>query len=588
MPMEKTFNAAEAEARLYAAWEEAGCFTAGKHVQNAETGTYCVMIPPPNVTGVLHIGHAFNNTLQDILTRWHRMRGFDTLWQPGTDHAGIATQMVVERQLAESGNEGRKELGRDKFLEKVWEWKSQSGGTIVDQLKRLGASCDWSREAFTMSGAPNAPAGNEGNFHDAVIKVFVAMYEQGLIYRGKRLVNWDPKFETAISDLEVENIETPGHMWHFKYPLADGQTYEYLEKDEDGNVTLRETRDYISIATTRPETMLGDGAVAVHPSDERYAPIVGKLCEIPVGPKEHRRLIPIITDPYPDPDFGSGAVKITGAHDFNDYQVAKRGGIPMYRLMAFDGSMRADGAPYAEEAAKAQAHAKGAEFTETEVDAINLVPDDLRGLDRFDARKKVVEQITSEGLAVMVPNPEWEEADEAGRVGLQPTIPLVDAKPIMQPFGDRSKVVIEPMLTNQWFVDTDKIVGPALDAVKNGDVKILPESGEKVYYHWLENIEPWCISRQLWWGHQIPVWYGPRLVEKGEQTVGLRSATYVVQAGEVLDYSDPVNFCAATFEDAVEKASEYYGEHAAEGVVEADLLFPRKYEDYDPKEKAQV
>ncbi|MEO1796423.1 MAG: valine--tRNA ligase [Pseudomonadota bacterium] len=502
MAMEKTFNAAEAEARLYAAWEEAGCFAAGKHVENAETSAYCVMIPPPNVTGVLHMGHAFNNTLQDILTRWHRMRGFDTLWQPGTDHAGIATQMVVERRLAEAGEPGRKELGREKFLEKVWEWKSQSGGTIVSQLKRLGASCDWSREAFTMSGAPGAPEGNEGNFHDAVIKVFVEMYNKGLIYRGKRLVNWDPHFETAISDLEVENIETPGHMWHFKYPLAGGETYEYLEKDEDGTVTLRETRDYISIATTRPETMLGDGAVAVHPSDERYAPIVGKLCEIPVGPKEHRRLIPIITDMYPDPNFGSGAVKITGAHDFNDYQVAKRGGIPMYRLMAFDGSMRADGAAYAEEAAKAQAHAKGAEFTEADVDTINLVPDDLRGLDRFEARKRVVEQITSEGLAVMTTVTREEDGEE-----ITETIPMVENKPIMQPFGDRSKVVIEPMLTDQWFVDTDKIVGPALDAVRNGDVKIVPESGEKVYYHWLENIEPWCISRQLWWGHQIPVWY---------------------------------------------------------------------------------
>ncbi|MEL6913483.1 MAG: valine--tRNA ligase [Pseudomonadota bacterium] len=505
--MDKTFNAAEAEARLYAAWEEAGCFTAGKHVGNGETASYCVMIPPPNVTGVLHMGHAFNNTLQDILTRWHRMRGFHTLWQPGTDHAGIATQMVVERELMQSQQPGRKELGREKFLEKVWEWKTQSGGTIRDQLKRLGASCDWSREAFTMSGAPGAPAGNEGNFHDAVIKVFVEMYNQGLIYRGKRLVNWDPHFETAISDLEVENVETPGHMWHFKYPLAGGATYRYVEKDEDGNVTLDEERDYISIATTRPETMLGDGAVAVHPSDERYAPIVGKLCEIPVGPREHRRLIPIITDPYPDPDFGSGAVKITGAHDFNDYAVAKRGGIPMYRLMAFDGTMRADGAPYAEEAAKAQAHATGAAFTEAEVDTINLVPDDLRGLDRFEARKKVVEQITSEGLAVMVSQTREEDGEETTE-----TVPLVEAKPIMQPFGDRSKVVIEPMLTDQWFVDTAKIVGPALDAVKNGDVKILPESGEKVYYHWLENIEPWCISRQLWWGHQIPVWYGFDLI----------------------------------------------------------------------------
>ena len=394
MAMEKTFNAAEAESRLFTAWEKAGCFTAGA---NAKPGasSYCIMIPPPNVTGVLHMGHAFNNTLQDILIRWKRMQGFDTLWQPGTDHAGIATQMVVERRLAENGEPSRSELGREKFLEKVWEWKAQSGGTIINQLKRLGASCDFDRTAFTMSGAPGAPADEaEGNFHDAVIKVFVEMYNKGLIYRGKRLVNWDPHFETAISDLEVENIEVAGHMWHFKYPLADGATYTYVEKDEDGNITLEEERDYISIATTRPETMLGDGAVAVHPSDERYAPIVGKLCEIPVGPKEHRRLIPIITDEYPDKDFGSGAVKITGAHDFNDYQVAKRGGIPMYRLMDTKGSMRADGAPYADEATKAQAHAKGASFTETEVDAINLVPDDLRALDRFEARARVVQQIT--------------------------------------------------------------------------------------------------------------------------------------------------------------------------------------------------
>ena len=565
--MEKTFDASEAETRLYTAWEEAGCFTAGKHVSNGEVSSYCVMIPPPNVTGVLHMGHAFNNTLQDILTRWHRMRGFHTLWQPGTDHAGIATQMVVERQLAEAGNAGRKELGREKFLAKVWEWKEKSGGTIKGQLKRLGASCDWSREAFTMSGAPGAPEGNEGNFHDAVIKVFVEMYNKGLIYRGKRLVNWDPHFETAISDLEVENIETPGHMWHFKYPLAGGETYEYLEKDEDGNVTLRETRDYISIATTRPETMLGDGAVAVHPSDERYEPIVGKLCEIPVGPKEHRRLIPIITDMYPDPDFGSGAVKITGAHDFNDYQVAKRGSIPMYRLMAFDGSMRDDGAPYAEEAAKAQAHAKGAEFTENEVDAINLVPDDLRGLDRFEARSRVVEQITSEGLAVMTSVTRAEDGEE-----ITETIPMVENKPIMQPFGDRSKVVIEPMLTDQWFVDTDKIVGPALDAVRNGDVKILPESGEKVYYHWLENIEPWCISRQLWWGHQIPVWYGPPIVFRPAWTDRQREL-HELHVREGGPYGGKrAEFCAPSWEAAKAMAAEYYGhEHIVELESSAEL-----------------
>src|SRR6056297_1866923 len=487
MAMDKTFNAAEAERRIFEAWEQENAFQAGA---NAKPGaeSFSVMIPPPNVTGVLHMGHAFNNTLQDILTRWKRMQGYDTLWQPGTDHAGIATQMVVERMLAENGEPSRVEMGREKFLEKVWEWKEQSGGTIIQQLKRLGASCDYSRTAFTMAGAAgDTRTGHENsaNFHDAVIKVFVDMYEKGLIYRGKRLVNWDPHFETAISDLEVENLEVAGHMWHFKYPLAGGATYTYVEKDEDGNVLFEEERDYISIATTRPETMLGDGAVAVHPDDARYAPIVGKLCEIPVGPKDHRRLIPIITDAYPDPDFGSGAVKITGAHDFNDYEVAKRGGIPMYRLMDTSGHMRADGAPYAEEAGRARHFAEGADFTMAQVDAINLVPEAYRGLDRFEARKRVVADIDAEGLMIEV-----------------------EDKKIMQPFGDRSKVVIEPMLTDQWFVDTAKIVQPALDAVRSGEVTILPEADRKVYFHWLENIEPWCISRQLWWGHQIPVWYG--------------------------------------------------------------------------------
>ena len=501
MSMDKTFNAAEAESRLYDAWEKAGCFTAGANASRAET--YCIMIPPPNVTGSLHMGHAFNNTLQDILIRWHRMRGFDTLWQPGTDHAGIATQMVTERDMAANQEPSRVEMGREAFEKRVWQQKINSRGTIIGQLKRLGASCDWSREAFTMSGAEHAPEGEEGNFHDAVIKVFVDMYNKGLIYRGKRLVNWDPHFETAISDLEVENIEVAGHMWHFKYPLAGGETYTYVEKDADGAIVLEEERDYISIATTRPETMLGDGAVAVHPSDERYAPIVGKLCEIPVGPKEHRRLIPIITDDYPDPDFGSGAVKITGAHDFNDYAVAKRGNIPCYRLMDTKGGMRDDGAPYTEAAAIAQSIIEGAQLSEAEIDAINLVPNEYRGLDRFEARKRVVADITDEGLAVMT-------QDEDGE-----TIAYVENKPIMQPFGDRSKVVIEPMLTDQWFVDTAQIVGPALDAVKDGTVKILPESGEKTYYHWLENIEPWTISRQLWWGHQIPVWYGFDLATHG-------------------------------------------------------------------------
>ncbi|MFM7334752.1 MAG: valine--tRNA ligase, partial [Tabrizicola sp.] len=564
MPMEKTFNAAEAEARISKLWLDAKAFKAGA---NAKPGrpAFSVMIPPPNVTGSLHMGHAFNNTLQDILTRWHRMQGDDTLWQPGTDHAGIATQMVTEREMALHQEPDRRTMGREKFLARVWQQKQKSRGNIRGQLERLGASCDWDREAFTMSGAPGAPAGEEGNFHDAVIKVFVDMYNKGLIYRGKRLVNWDPHFETAISDLEVENTEVPGHMWHFKYPLAGGQTYEYVEKDADGNVTFRETRDYISIATTRPETMLGDGAVAVHPSDERYAPIVGKLCEIPVGPKEHRRLIPIITDEYPDPTFGSGAVKITGAHDFNDYGVAKRAGIPCYRLMDTRAQMRADGAPYAQAAEIAQRMsrawlvAKGyatpgfAEqpftLSESEIDALNLVPDELRGLDRYEARKRVVEAITAEGLAVTYLKKSVDK--KTGAEHLE-RVPYVESKPIMQPFGDRSKVVIEPMLTDQWFVDTAKIVEPALDAVRTGRTKIIPPSGEKTYYHWLENIEPWCISRQLWWGHQIPVWYGPGFL------VDSNGHRY-------MDYDHPVQIVASNFNEAVAKFLAYKDGHGGAG-----------------------
>lgn len=489
MAMEKTFDAKLAEERLYAAWEQAHAFDAGANAaEGAES--FCVMIPPPNVTGSLHMGHAFNNTLQDILVRWHRMRGFDTLWQPGTDHAGIATQMVVERELARLKQPSRRELGRDAFLEKVWQWKEQSGGTIIGQLKRLGASCDWKREAFTMSG----------NFPGAVTKVFVEMYQKGLIYRGKRLVNWDPHFETAISDLEVENIEVDGYMWHFKYMLADDQTYEYIEKDDDGVITFREKRNYISIATTRPETMLGDGAVAVHPSDARYAPIVGKMVHLPLCD----RLIPIITDEYPDPNFGSGAVKITGAHDFNDYQVAKRSNLPLYRLLDTRGHMRDDGPTYAEAVAQARAIGQGQAASEAEIDTLNLVPEKYRGLDRFTARAELIKDITAAGLAVTLLVKEIDPETGSEHLRLEP---VVEAKKIMQPFGDRSKVVIEPMLTDQWFVDTQKMVGPALEAVRSGVTKIIPDSGEKTYFHWLENIEPWCISRQLWWGHQIPVWY---------------------------------------------------------------------------------
>jgi valyl-tRNA synthetase len=549
--MDKTFDAAAVEPRIAALWEEAGAFRAGAGARRAET--FSIVIPPPNVTGALHMGHAFNNTLQDVLVRWHRMRGFDTLWQPGTDHAGIATQMVVERELAK-GNRRRTDMSRDEFLALVWEQKRRSRGNITGQLKRLGCSCDWSREAFTMGGAPGDPEpglGGGQDFHDVVIRSFVQMYEAGLIFRGKRLVNWDPHFETAISDIEVENVETPGFMWHFKYPLQGGATYEYVERDEDGAELFRETRDYISIATTRPETMLGDGAVAVHPSDERYAPIVGQLCEIPVGPRAHRRLIPIVTDEYPDPAFGSGAVKITGAHDFNDYAVAKRQGIPLYRLMDTRGAMRDDGAPYAEAAGTARRLREGAEMAEAEIDAINLVPDHLRGLDRFEARARVVKEITAEGLAVMVPPtdprlgaaaasspapapepgprpadvPGGDEApaqDRGGRGGEPPLapeeggemrterealVPLVEPKLIMQPQGDRSKAVIEPMLTDQWFVDAEKLADEAMRAVREGATTIHPERDAKVYFHWLENIEPWCISRQLWWGHRVPVWY---------------------------------------------------------------------------------
>ena len=524
MPMEKNFDAATAEARISKLWHDQKVGAAGA---NAKPGaqTFSIMIPPPNVTGSLHMGHAFNNTLQDILIRWHRMQGHDTLWQVGTDHAGIATQMVVERELAKAQAPSRREMGREAFLAKVWEWKDQSGGTIINQLKRLGASCDWDREAFTMSG----------NFPDAVIKVFVDMYNKGLIYRGKRLVNWDPHFETAISDLEVENTEVAGHMWHFKYRLAGGETYEYVERDADGNVTLRETRDYISIATTRPETMLGDGAVAVNPADARYAPIVGKMVHLPLCD----RLIPIIADEYPDPNFGSGAVKITGAHDFNDYQVAKRHGLPLYRLMDTRGQMRADGAPYDVAVARAREIAAGAEASEAEVDALNLVPEKYRGMDRFAARAAVVADINALGLAVTTLVKEIDPETGSEHLRLEP---VVEAKKIMQPFGDRSKVVIEPMLTDQWFVDTAKIVGPALEAVRTGRTKIMPESGEKTYFHWLENIEPWCISRQLWWGHQIPVWYGPKKIENGQ-----------------LAQRDWVPFCAATSGEALELAARYYG-----------------------------
>ena len=440
--MEKTFKHSEVEARLIKHWEETNAFNAGVHTTESANSTFSIVIPPPNVTGNLHMGHAFNNTIQDILIRWHRMRGFDTLWQPGQDHAGIATQMVVERELEKKENISREDLGRKKFLEKIWEWKNQSGGMIIEQLKRLGASCDWNRNRFTM----------DNDFQNSVINAFVKMYEMGYIYKGERLVNWDPHFKTAISDLEVENIEVDGYFWHIKYPLKDGINYEYLEFDEDGKVIHKEKRDYISIATTRPETMLGDGAIAVHPNDKRYKDIIGKQVIIPIA----NRVIPIIADEYPDPNFGSGAVKITGAHDFNDYNVAKRHNLDFFKLMN-------ESACFLNE---------------------DFIPKKFWDLDRYKVREILLQDLEKSGFLLKSEN-----------------------KKIIQPFGDRSKVVVEPFLTKQWFVDTKKIVQPAIDAVKDGRTKIYPERDIKTYLNWLENIEPWCISRQLWWGHQIPIWY---------------------------------------------------------------------------------
>jgi len=441
--IETTFNPKAVEPRWSEAWEQSGAF---KPKTDPKADPFCIVIPPPNVTGSLHIGHALNNTLQDVLIRFERLRGKSVLWQPGTDHAGIATQMVVERQLAQAGkNEDRRSLGREEFLKRVWAWKEESGGTIFRQLRRLGASCDWSRERFTMDEGLSA----------AVIKVFVQLHKEGLIYKDKRLVNWDPHFETAISDLEVENKEVNGHFWHFKYPLENGETYQFpIAHDEAGNPTEWETRDYIAIATTRPETMLGDGAVAVHPSDTRYAGIVGKRVLLPLAD----RYIPIIADEYPDPEFGSGAVKITGAHDFNDYKVARAHNLPLYILMDTKGRM---------------------------ADAEH-VPAKYRGLDRFEARKQVVADIEALGL-----------------------LERVEDKKIQQPFGDRSGVVIEPMLTDQWYVNAEEMAKAPIKAVEDGTMKIIPESWSKTYFQWMRNIEPWCISRQLWWGHRIPAWYGP-------------------------------------------------------------------------------
>ena len=418
---------ADIEKRLYAEWEEQGCFEAGR----VDGDSYTIVIPPPNVTGNLHMGHALNNTLQDILCRFERMRGRDVLWQPGTDHAGIATQMVVERQLAEAGEPSRRDMGRQAFLERVWQWKEESGSTITKQLRRLGASCDWSRERFTM---------DEG-LSKAVLKVFVTLHQQGLIYKDKRLVNWDPKLLTAISDLEVVQKEVNSHLWHFNYPLEDGS-------------------GHITVATTRPETMLGDTGVAVHPDDERYADLVGKNVILPIV----GRKIPIVADSYADPEQGSGAVKITPAHDFNDFEVGRRCNLNSINILDKTACIELNEDDFSDMESR----------------------DSWQGLERFEARKRVIDEITELGL-----------------------LDKIEDNTHMVPFGDRSDVVIEPWLTDQWYVDAATLAKPAIEAVKSGQTKFVPANWEKTYFDWMENIQPWCISRQLWWGHQIPAWYGP-------------------------------------------------------------------------------
>ncbi|HZP09203.1 valine--tRNA ligase [Methyloceanibacter sp.] len=437
--LDKTYQPQQIEDSIYRAWEDAGAFRAGNGRGDARP--YAIVIPPPNVTGSLHMGHALNNTLQDVLVRFERMRGRDVLWQPGTDHAGIATQMVVERQLMERQEPNRRAMGREAFIKRVWQWKEESGNTIVGQLKRLGCSCDWSRLRFTM---------DEG-LSRAVRKVFVELYRAGLIYKDKRLVNWDPELLTAISDLEVEPVETKGHLWHLRYPI------------EGGNGA------YIVVATTRPETMLGDTAVAVHPDDPRYKHLVGKNVILPlVG-----RRIPIIADEYSDPEKGSGAVKITPAHDFNDFEVGKRHNLPMVNIMGPEGKLLLDPNPDFTHGVEPSA----------ELRATIL---ELNGVFRFAARKLIAAKLEAMGLMEKI----------------EPHVHVV-------PHGDRSNAVIEPRLTDQWYVDAKTLAAPAIEAVKRGRTTFVPKNWETTYFHWMENIQPWCISRQLWWGHQIPAWYGP-------------------------------------------------------------------------------
>ncbi|WP_351124807.1 valine--tRNA ligase [Shewanella sp. T24-MNA-CIBAN-0130] len=452
--MEKTYNPKSIEQALYQNWEEQGYF---KPHGDESQGNYCIMIPPPNVTGSLHMGHAFQDTIMDTLTRYERMKGKNTLWQVGTDHAGIATQMLVERKLEAEEGKTRHNLGRDAFIDKVWDWKEQSGGTITKQLRRMGASVDWDRERFTM----------DQGLSKAVQEVFVRLYDDELIYRGKRLVNWDPKLHTAISDLEVENKEKQGHMWHFRFPLAQG-------------ALTRDGKDYLEVATTRPETMLGDSAVAVHPDDERYQSLIGKFVLLPIV----NRLIPIVADDYVDMEFGTGCVKITPAHDFNDYEVGKRHQLPMYNIFTLDACVRG----FVE-----VVNTDGTPNKDVEI----ALPERYVGLDRFKARDAIVAEFDSLGLL-----------EKVAPHGLK------------IPYGDRSGVAIEPLLTDQWYVAVQSMAKTAIEAVENGDIKFVPQQYENMYFSWMRDIKDWCISRQLWWGHRIPAWYD----ENGKVYVGRNEA----------------------------------------------------------------
>jgi valyl-tRNA synthetase len=466
--IEKTYQPADIETRMSRIWEESGAFRAGRP-ERRDAKPFTIVIPPPNVTGSLHMGHALNNTLQDILCRFERMRGRDVLWQPGTDHAGIATQMVVERQLMERQLPSRRDMGRAKFLERVWQWKAESGGVIVNQLKRLGASCDWSRERFTM---------DEG-LSRAVIKVFVQLHREGLIYKDKRLVNWDPSLLTAISDLEVQQVEVKGSLWYLRYPLQD-KTFD----PEDPT-------SFIVVATTRPETMLGDSGVAVHPDDARYSDLVGRHVILPlVG-----RKIPIVADEYSDPEKGSGAVKVTPAHDFNDFEVGNRHGLPRISVLDQEGHLALVG---------------NEDYLRDLPDESEHLAEEWHGLDRFVARKLIVARLEDFGF-----------------------LEKVEQNIHMVPHGDRSGVVIEPYLTDQWYVDAKTMAQPAIAAVRSGATAFVPKNWEKTYFEWMENIQPWCISRQLWWGHQIPAWYGPDgkvfVAETEEEAVGNALGYYAEQ-----------------------------------------------------------